>query len=290
MYIHAASVFITPPVQDAQILKDELKKYTDVYFRRINKFVMLSLVGAHMCVFGKDIDTNTSVYLTTERGNLGDTENVLNQIFRRQALPMPYNFINTMSNTASFYVSQGLKVSGRNISVSRQNLSFERGLELLKTDMSLGAVDNAVIGGVDEANRSEVHFRKKFGVPFESVSQMEGSCWLYLRSVKEGAAGELADIRSFSGKEDAMTWLMAKSYEDPPVISFGMAVKEEERMIWKRTIRHKEELDCIKEKGYYDSATAGTVCHFIRDYRNTTLVHINRNFRSQYMILVVKSY
>jgi hypothetical protein len=290
MYIHAASVFITPPVQDAQILKDELKKYTDVYFRRINKFVMLSLVGAHMCMSGKDIDPQTSVYLTTERGNLGDTENVLTQIFRRQALPMPYNFINTMSNTASFYVSQGLKVSGRNISVSSQNLSFERGLELLKTDMSLGIVKNAVIGGVDEANSSDVHFRKKFGVPFESVAQMEGSCWLYLRSSGEGSMGEMTCIRSLSGKEDAMTWLMAKSYAEPPVISFGMAVKEEERMIWKRTIRHSEELDCIKDGGYYDSATAGTVCLFLRDYRKATLVHVNRNFRGQYVILVVKRY
>jgi hypothetical protein len=290
MYIHAASAFMTPPVQDAQILKDELKKYTDVYFRRINKFVMLSLVGAHMCTYGKVIEPQTSVYLTTERGNLGDTENVLNQMFRRQALPMPYNFINTMSNTASFYVSQGLRVTGRNISVSSQNLSFERGLELLKTDVSLGVVKNAVIGGVDEANRSDVHFHKKFCVSSGSVIQMEGSCWLYLRSIADGAIGELTNIRSLTGKEEALTWLMARSYGEPPVISFGMAVKEEERAIWRKTIRHKEVFDYIKGNGYYDSATAGSASLFIRDYRNAILVHINKNFRGQYAILELKRY
>jgi 3-oxoacyl-(acyl-carrier-protein) synthase len=195
MFIHSTSTFLTEPVKDGHVLKDELKRYTQVHFRRVNKFVILSLIGAHQCVFGHELNRRTSIYLTTERGNLGDTENVLHQIYRKQSLPMPYNFINTMSNTASFYVSQGLNVEGRNISISSQNLSFERGLELMMADLSMGLVQNALIGGVDEANLSELHFERKYGLSYESVRHLEGSCWLYIRSEREGAIGEISAVK-----------------------------------------------------------------------------------------------
>ena len=260
MFIHSFSVFLTAPVKDGRVLKDELKRYTEVHFRRVNKFVILSLIGAHKSVFGKDLDRRTSIYLTTERGNLGDTENVLHQIYRKQSLPMPYNFINTMSNTASFYVSQGLNVEGRNISVSSQNLSFERGLELLKADMGMGLVHSALIGGVDEVNLSEVHFERKYGLTYGSVRQLEGSCWLYIRSEKEGALGELSAIRSFQSREDAMAWLVFELRLSPTHLAFGMAVREDERKIWKEAVRPNCIYDYVKDHGYFEGYRLNRDC------------------------------
>jgi hypothetical protein len=49
MFIHNAATFLTRPA-DVKTLKEELKRYSDVYFRRINKFVMLALIGAYRCV------------------------------------------------------------------------------------------------------------------------------------------------------------------------------------------------------------------------------------------------
>ncbi len=63
--------------------------------------------GVHRCVHGQDIDSSTAVFLALENRNLGDTENVLHQIYRENSFPSPaFNFINTMSNTASFYVAR----------------------------------------------------------------------------------------------------------------------------------------------------------------------------------------
>jgi hypothetical protein len=290
MFIHSSSVFLTDPVKDGHVLKDELKRYTEVHFRRVNKFVILSLIGAHKSVFGKELDRRTSIYLTTERGNLGDTENVLHQIYRKQSLPMPYNFINTMSNTASFYVSQGLNVEGRNISISSQNLSFERGLELLKVDMGMGLVHSALIGGVDEVNWSEVHFERKYGLSYDSVRQVEGSCWLYFRSSQDGAIGELSAVRSFPSREEAMAWLVSETRPSPTHLAFGMAVREDERNIWKKAVRHEHVHDYVNEHGYFDSSTAGGVCLFMRDCPGSVLVHINKNFQDQYVIAVVRRY
>ena len=45
MFIHNASTFLSAPL-DVKALKEELKRHTDIYFRRVNKFVLLALIGA----------------------------------------------------------------------------------------------------------------------------------------------------------------------------------------------------------------------------------------------------
>ncbi|MEJ2285415.1 MAG: hypothetical protein P8X85_17695, partial [Desulfobacterales bacterium] len=81
MYIHNYSKFVSPPVDDIKVYKQEISRYTALKFRRTNKFVLLSLVGASQCVHRQTIRTDTAVYLTTENGNLGATETVLDQIY-----------------------------------------------------------------------------------------------------------------------------------------------------------------------------------------------------------------
>ncbi len=102
------------------------------------------------------LEADTAVYLTTEHGNLGETAAVLDEIYTAHSLPKPFGFINTMSSTAAFYLAQNLGIRGRNITVSSQHVSFERGLELLKADFAGGAERSALIGGVDEASLSRM--------------------------------------------------------------------------------------------------------------------------------------
>ncbi len=96
----------------------------------MNRFILLALIGARKCIHGRSIAADTAVYLTTEHGNLGETATVLDEIYAAHSLPKPFSFINTMSNTAAFYLAQNLGTRGRNITVSSQCLSFERGLDL----------------------------------------------------------------------------------------------------------------------------------------------------------------
>lgn len=291
MFIHSASAFLSPPA-DVKALKEEMKRHTDIYFRRVSKFVLLALIGAHRCARDRRINPDTAIYLATEHGNLGDTESVLQQIYRRHSLPMPYNFINTMANTASFYVAQGLNLTGRNLSVSSQNLSFERGLELLKTDMELLAVRSALAGSVDEATASESHFREKSGLAVDRVNQVDRSCWLYLTREREGAVGEVKAIRSFRGKPDGLAWLEAdrRAFLRPAVLSFGMAVGPEEREEWKETVRPDGEWNYVKECGNLNATTACGVATFIGRRRAGLLIHVNKNFQDRYAILQVQGF
>jgi hypothetical protein len=290
MYVHAISSFVCDPTDDLDALKADLKNYTDYFFRRVNKFILLSLMGVHRCIHEKKIDTSIAVYLATENGNLGDTETVLHQLYRENSFPKPFNFINTMSNTASFYVAQSMKTLGRSITVSSKNVSFERGLELARVDFDLGYIREALVGGVDEAIVSREHFVKKYDPSYHSTKLVEGSSWLYLSSEKNDALGEISGIMTCVERTDALALVKGAVHSDPVVLSFGILVTPQEQEIWKRELPHAEEFEYISLYGYYDTAASFCISKFFGQYAGKTLVHVNRNPQGNYVIVVCRKY
>ena len=45
LFIHSASAFIGEADADANLLKEELRKYARENFRRVNRFILLALIG-----------------------------------------------------------------------------------------------------------------------------------------------------------------------------------------------------------------------------------------------------
>lgn len=289
MYIHAVAPYVCDPVDKLDGLKADLKNYTDFFFRRVNKFILLSLMGVHRCIHGREIGRSVAVYLSTENGNLGDTENVLHQLYRENSFPKPFNFINTMSNTASFYVAQSLKSLGRSITVSSKNASFERGLELARVDFELGHVREALVGGVDEAVYSREHFEKKYDDSYRGVKIVEGSSWLYLTTEKTGARGEIVEIKTFNTQDEAIQW-SRKATGSPTIIAFGILMTPGEKYLWRKECSAESELDYIKNFGYYDTAASYAVAKFFELYKQKTLIHVNRNTQGQHVIIACTSY
>jgi hypothetical protein len=285
MYVHATSSFICEPIDDLNGLKVDLKKYTDYIFRRVNKFIILSLRGVHQCVYNRNIDTKVAVYLTTENGNLGDTENVLHQMYKENSFPKPFNFINTMSNTASFYVAQSLKSLGRSITVSSKNVSFERGLELAKVDFALSNIREALVGGVDEAVISREYFMKKYDPCYHDVKLVEGSSWLYLTADAAGALGKIDGIQTFNDRDKAIDWTK-NAAGSRFTIAFGILITPQEKETWKKACSPEAEFDYIGTNGFYDTAVSLAVSTFIESGAGKKLVHVNRNTQGQHVIIV----
>jgi hypothetical protein len=290
MYIHSYSRFVSPPVDDIEFYKQEISRYTDVKFRRANKFVLLSLVGACQCAPRQTIKPDTAVYLTTENGSLGDTETALDQIFHKREFPMPYNFINTMSNTASFYVAQSFDILGRNLVISSKQFSFERGLELLRSDLGAGGVTEALFGGVDEVCFSKSQFETKFNRPYSDFEMIEGSCWLLIKANTSGALGEITAIESFGSLIQTADWLGNQRFKRPLVLSYGMLIDPGQKESLGQAVPHEAEFDYIGAFGYFDSATACAISGFLERYDDAILVHINQDFRGQYIVLMVQKY
>lgn len=291
MYIHGYGSFFGPPADDIKYYKQEISRYTELSFRRANRFVLLSLLGACRCVNTHAIQKETSVYLTTENGNLGDTETVLDQIFHHHQFPMPYNFINTMSNTASFYVAQNLKLSGRNLTFSSKQLSFERGIELLGCDLLCGSVEDALIGGVDEACCSKRHLESKYRRPFEDVAMVEGSSWLLVRADPQNALGEIHTPETFGDLRAALDRLSQNRFARPVIASYGVLVAPREREAINGILPPAAAgFDHIGMLGYHDSVTACGATAFLARYSSGVWVHVGKDFRGRFTVLILEKY
>ena len=287
MYIHSFSAYTGEPNVDVQWLKEEISRYTRVNFRRGNKFILLTLLGACQCIHGRSIEADTAVYLTTEHGNLGETAAVLDEIYTARSLPKPYGFINTMSGTAAFYLAQTLGSRGRNITVSSQHLSFERGLELLKLDFTGGAERSALIGGVDEASLSGENTGQG---NHRGWRMADGSGWFYVKPEREGACGAFIANRSFRDASSCIEWIRKRGGPPLDLLSFGALVGEDEAAALKAALRPAAVFDYLRDGGYSGSATACGVGRFMGHFQGRSLLHINRDRRGNYAVLEVERY
>lgn len=287
MYIHSFSSYTGEPDVDVQWLKAEISRYRQVNFRRGNRFILLALLGACQCIHGRSLAADTAVYLTTEHGNLGETAMVLDEIDRDRSLPKPYGFINTMSGTAAFYLAQTLGMKGRNITVSSQHLSFERGLELLELDFAGDLARSALIGGVDEASLAGEHAGQGNPRPWRMA---DGSGWFYVKNVREGACGAFTANRSFRDAAACIEWLGKREGAQLDLLSFGARVGEDEATALKTALHPVAEFDYFPDGGYCGSATACGVGRFMGQFQGRSLVHINRDQRGNYVVLEVERY
>jgi hypothetical protein len=290
MYIHSHGSLIGRPTDDIKYYKQEISRYTQLSLRRASRFVLLSIAGACRCASGQGVKRQTSVYLTTENGNMSDTEAVLDQIFHQHQFPMPYNFINTVSNTASFYVAQNLKLFGRNLTFSSKQFSFERGIELLRCDMLSGAVQEALIGGVDEACYSTEQFESRYHLPHEDFEMAEGSSWFLVKTDPQNALGEISAIQSFSELTAALDWFRQASFSKPLILSYGILVDKASRRAIADILPAHAEFDHVAALGYHDSVTASGAAAFLDCYSSSLWMHVNKDVRGQFMILVIEKY
>lgn len=289
MYIHRASVFTTDPATTVKELQGMLKQYTDYYFRRINKFIILTLVGMHQCIDHKSIPSTTAVFLSTESGNQYDTEIVLNQMYREHEFPMPINFINTMNNTASFYAAQSIGAESRNLTLSAKAFSFERSLELAKCDLEMGTVSSLLVGGVDVVAFSQEQLKEIFGSSLDTYSLVEGSAWLYITGEKKGALAEILEIKSFAELEKALEWL-SRCPQENSAIAFSTLVPHSEKPRWQQAAGTDVVYDYLAEYGYFDSAAACGLAGFVSERRKERLIHVNKNGSDRYLLTLIRNF
>jgi hypothetical protein len=286
-YIHSASAFIGEANGDIGLLKEEIRRYTQENFRRGNRFILLSLLGARQCIQQHSLEVNTAVYMTTEHGNLAETAAVLDEIYAGHSLPKPFGFINTMSGTAAFYLAQNLGLRGRSIIVSSQDVCFERGLELLNVDFAMGVERSALIGGVDEAPL----FSEEGGeIEQRGWRSVDGSGWVYVKSEKEGACGAFLGNRSFRDRPSLIQWMKERNGSSADVVSFGARIGEEEAAALRGELRPGAVFDYLRDYGYSGSATACGISLFIKMFSKRTLLHVNKDPQGKYSLLEVERY
>lgn len=285
LHIHGASAYLGQAHRDMALLKEEVRRHTPENFRRSNRFILLSLLGARQCVGRQVLAKDTAVYLATERGNLSETVTVLDEIYASHSLPKPFGFINTMSGTAAFYLAQNLGIQGRSIILSSRRTGFERGLELLRTDFALGVEASALIGGVDEVSPEEEELGKRRG-----WTAVDGSGWLYLRTERQGACGMIRENRTFADGRSLVQWLKERQGSPADVAAFGVGIGAADAAALRDALGPAALFNTLQECGYSGSATACAIALFVRRFPGRTLWHLNQDDRGRYTLIEVQVY
>jgi len=286
MYIHGVSALIADPTADTGQLREEVGRYTPEDLRRMDRFILLAMLGAHRCLGACRPEVDTAIYLTTEHGNLAQIGDALDEVLVNHTLPKPFGFVNTMSGTAAFYIARSMGVRSRNITVSSQRVSFERGLELLDVDFSQASTGRALIGGVDAA--VVVGGQPGLAEPC-GWRLVDGSAWCYVKAEPEGACGSFRDNKSFRDQEAMMRWLAGADGPPADVVAFGAGICGDEADVLRAALRPATVFDYLGRHGYCGSATACGVCLFLQEFPGRTLLHLNRDPHGHFAALVVES-
>lgn len=175
--------------------------------RRIDRYIELCVAGGLNCVAGRLLPEDTGVYLATRAGAVSTPAQVMEGIFARQDTPMPLLFVNTLGNTAGFYLTQLLHTKGNTLVVAQEQLSFEAALLHASLDLQQGRIRTALVGGFDEAALPLLQHARRLGIDtHEEIA--EGSYWLLLSNeLADTAAITLGNPTYFTALEDVRAWL-----------------------------------------------------------------------------------
>ena len=186
--IIAASHYLQPIDSDNGLpsLEADLGELCREPFRRIDRFIQLALLGSARCIAGQMLRPECGIYLGSGLGPIGNNIVTQQQLIRDREIPKPFNFINTLGSSAGFYVAKNLGLSGQNLFISRRRASLEAVLNLAMADLQRGAVEQALVGVVEEVTLPLSVQRQRQELP-ATQSLAEGSHWLLLQSGQQTA-------------------------------------------------------------------------------------------------------
>lgn len=234
--------------------------------RRSSRFDQLALLGALLTMpdHSENLPDDSPLYLATGQGNVADTAQILEGLYRRHEAPMPFGFINVSSNLAGFHVASALGLHGPNLTLSRRRFAFGATLELALADASGGRLRQGLIGGVDACCWPLEAHRQRLGLDM-GAPLGEGSHWLIVDQEATQPLAVIEEVRNFPNCEAALshvrtlpagTRLVTTSTADASVSAF---VHDAARPVW-----HPAD-----EPGYYDTICAQTLGLALRELRGT---------------------
>ncbi|MBV1888905.1 MAG: hypothetical protein KUG67_01510, partial [Proteobacteria bacterium] len=182
-------------------VRNEVNEVCHERFRRIDRFIQLCLLGSARCVNQDMLNRNTGLYIGSRFAAICNTIQVQEQMFVKKQIPRPANFINTLSNSAGYYVARNFQLEGKNLFVSRGNASLEAALQLASLDLLSGRVEQALVGVVDEGVLPVADHCLRLGVPTDTALA-EGSHWFLLsRSTTQDSLATITDVCTISGEK-----------------------------------------------------------------------------------------
>jgi hypothetical protein len=154
--------------------------------RRIDRYIQLCIAGGLGCA-KTPLAANTGLYLATRCGAVATSANVMETIAAQNELPKPLHFVNTLGNSAGFYLTQLLGLTGTALVVSKERQAFEAALTHGLLDLQNNVSQSVLIGGFDEVTRPLTQQLQRLDAPANAPALFEGSHWLLLSQQAQGS-------------------------------------------------------------------------------------------------------
>ena len=146
--------------------KKELKQTYKRDTRRQDKFIHLALYGALRLKDECLINSDDELYITSGVGNMEVLQKSYAYVFEQKEILRPFDFINMLGNTTSYYVASALGVKSKNIFQISNNFTFINTLISIYASLYISKKE-AVLGSVDLATSPQSLIKRVLGVSTE---------------------------------------------------------------------------------------------------------------------------
>ncbi|PVD49780.1 beta-ketoacyl synthase [Terrimonas sp.] len=179
MYIKAAAA-ISPQVSFEQILQspasynsnrlncaepDYTKLFDARIIRRMSRIIKMGVATAKDCLHQADVQSPGAIITGTAYGCLADTELFLSKMVEnKEELLTPTAFIQSTHNTVGAQIALMLKCHNYNNTFVHRGFSFESAMLDAITLLHENAVEDVLVGGVDEITDTSHTLLSRFGL------------------------------------------------------------------------------------------------------------------------------
>ena len=260
IYIHQVGSINYKETQLVDI-KAQCKLIAPKFIRRTDQFIQLAILGVEQIKRNTKIDANCALYLTSGQGNIGVFQRLCEQNFIDKMPPKPVDFINSLSNTAGFYVSQFLNLESKNSNLSHLCFVVEMALLLAKSDLLLNKEESILLGGVDQLLPSPALSRAALGLSNDDQLG-QGSNWVLLKKNRESALASIDLTNREMNKQQLLAYLAMLPNDSPIQLGFSVLIEPADiREIVKESAYQQYHYQA--EVGFYETMALYVINRFV---------------------------
>ena len=183
LYIKAISRY-KGDLEDVDV-KKELKKTYKLDTRRQDRFIHLALWGAKRVQDRCEVNIDDELYITSGVGNMDIVQKSNEYVKIQKEILRPFDFINMLGNTTSYYVAKALEIQGKNLFQISNSFTFIHSLISIYASLSISKKE-ALLGCVDLVPEPPELIKRVLGLD-KDVKVLSGVNYQKLSLNAEGA-------------------------------------------------------------------------------------------------------
>jgi len=188
-------------------VKKELKSRYKLDTRRQDTFIHLAILGAQRLREQSEIQEENELFLTSGIGNVDVIQRTNMAVVENKEFIKPFDFINMLGNTTSYYVANSLGVKGKNIFDISDNFTVINTLILIYASL-MHSKNEALFGSVDLASEPQEVLKRVLGVD-ESLELLSSVNYQKLSIDATDALAELEFDTAYYTKEEIVAQIAA---------------------------------------------------------------------------------